>query len=219
VIDDDLPSVVGVLEDEGEETFDVASVFFASFNVVFADDDGEVFIERVNFKVGVGEGAHGCFAGVVVFVLLDEASEAAKDLMGDEEGIGRVFESTGECDEVSFVPGVLLSDEDLDDVEFLAGGGVEWVGRLLRVNGRCHKGEEESGEAEGGTKGHGDLGGEFGLFDGTANGTYVSSSRIDIGLIVADRETWRETKGQTRRQGYPECSSCVRCGDALECEV
>ena len=94
-------------------------------------------------------------AKVVSVSVIDQTGKAAKDLMGDEEGVRRVFESAGEGDEVSFVPGVLLGDEDLDDVELLAGGGVERI-RLLRVEeGRRHEGEEESGEAEkGGTKGH-----------------------------------------------------------------
>ena len=96
VVKDDLPAVVGVFEDEGEETFGAAAVFFAAIEVVFANNDGEVFVEGVDLEVGVGEGAHGGFAGVVVFVLVDEAGEAAEDLVGDEERVGRVLVSGGE---------------------------------------------------------------------------------------------------------------------------
>ena len=135
VVDDDLPAVVGIFEDEGEEAFGVAAVFFAAFEVVFADNDSEVFVERMDLEVGVVEGAHGGFVGVVVLVLVEQAGEAAGDLVGDEEGVGGVFVAAGEAGEVALVPGVLLGDQDLDDVEFLARGGVERV-RLLCVEER-----------------------------------------------------------------------------------
>ncbi len=131
MVDDDLPAVVCVFEDEREKAFCVAAILLAALDVVFAQDNGKVLVERMNLEVGVGEGSHGCFGGVVVLVLVDHAREAAEDLVSDEEGIGRVFESAGEGDEVTFIPGVFLGDQDLDDVEFLTGGGVKRV-RFLR---------------------------------------------------------------------------------------
>ena len=113
MVDDDLPAVVGIFEDEGEESFGVAAVFLAAFEVVFADDDGEVFVEGMDLKVGVGERAHGGSVGVVAFVLVEQAGEAAEDLVGDKEGVGRVFEAAGEGGEVALVPGVLLGDRTL----------------------------------------------------------------------------------------------------------
>ena len=128
MIDDDFPAVVCVLEDEGEEAFGVAALFFAAFEAVFSGDDGEVLVERMDFEVGEAESSHGGFVGVVVLVLVEQAGEAAEDLVGDEEGVGRVFEAVDVAGEVAFVPGVLLGEEDLDDVELLARGGVERVG-------------------------------------------------------------------------------------------
>ena len=148
MVEDDLPAVVGVFEDEGEEAFGVAAVFFAALEAVFADDDGEVFVERVDLEVGVGEGAHGGFARVVVFVLVEQAGEAAEDLVSDEEGVGRVLVSLGEAGEVALVPGVLLRKKDLDDVELLPGGGVEGVGLLREDKSRRQEGEDESGKAD-----------------------------------------------------------------------
>ncbi len=130
MIDDDFPAIVSVLEDEREQAFCVAAIFFASFEAIFSGDDGEVFVERVNLEVGEAEGPHGGFAGVVALVLVKQAGEAAENLVGDEESVGRVFEPVDGAGEVAFVPGVLLGEEDLDDVELLARGGVERV--LLR---------------------------------------------------------------------------------------
>ena len=136
MVDDDLPAVVRIFEDEGEEAFNVAAVLFAALEMVFADDDGKVFVERMNLEVGVGKGAHRGFARVIVLVLIEQAGEAAEDLVGDEEGVGRVLEAAGEGGEVALVPGVLLGDEDLDDVELLAGRGVERIW-LRAEKGRC----------------------------------------------------------------------------------
>jgi len=161
VIYDDLPAIVGVFEDEGEESFSVSAVFFAAFEMIFADDHGEVFIERVDFEVSVGEGTHGGLARVVVLVLVDEAGEATEDLMGDEEGVGRVFVAAGEGVEVAVIPGVLLREEDLDDVEFLASCGVERVWILRCEEGGGKEGEAEGGEAKRAEKGHLGLGEEL----------------------------------------------------------
>jgi len=154
VIDDDLPAVVGIFEDEGEETFGAATVFFAAFQVVLADDDGEVFIERMDLEVGVRESAHSGFIGVVVFVLVEQAGEAAEDLVGDKERVRRVFISLGETSQIAFIPGVLLGDKNLDDVEFLASSSVERVRFLRRKKSGREKGETEGGEAKRGAKIH-----------------------------------------------------------------
>jgi len=154
VIDDDLPAIVCVLEDEGEEAFCIAAIFFASFEAVFSRDDGEVLVERVDLEVGEGEGAHGGSAGIVALVLVEQAGESAEDLVGDEEGVGRVFESADVSGEVAFVPGVLLGEEDLDDVQLLARGSVERVRLLRGEEGGEEQSDAESGETERETKGH-----------------------------------------------------------------
>src|ERR1700749_4307154 len=125
MVEADLPAVIGVFDDEGEEAFGVSAVLFAAFETIFAEDDGEGFVERMNLKGGVGEGAHGGPGGVVALVFVDEAGESAEDLVGDEERVGRVFEAACEGGEISLVPGVLLGDENLDDVQLLAAGSVE----------------------------------------------------------------------------------------------
>ena len=140
MIEDDLPAVVGVFDDEGEEAFDVAAVFPTALEVVFAEDDGEVLVERVDLEVGVGESAHGGLGGVVTLVFIEQTSEAAEDLVGDEERVGRVFEAAREGGEISLVPGVLLGDENFDDVQLLAAGGMERVGLLGSKEGRCEEG-------------------------------------------------------------------------------
>ena len=133
MVDDDLPALVGFFEDEREETFYVAAVLFAAVELILADADGEFFVEAVDFEVSEGEGAHGGFIGVVVLVLFDEAGVAAVDLAGDEEGVGGVFVGLGKGVYVAAVPGGLLGEEDFDDVELYAGGGVEVRGGVLRV--------------------------------------------------------------------------------------
>ena len=120
MIDDDLPAVVCVFEDEREEAFCIAALFFAAFEAIFSGDDGEVLVERMDLEVGEAESAHGGSGGVVALVLVEQAGEAAEDLVGDEEGVGRIFEAVDVTGEVAFVPGVFLGEEDLDDVEFLA---------------------------------------------------------------------------------------------------
>ena len=133
VVDYDLPALVGFFEDEGEDSFYVAAVLFAAVELVFADADGEFFVEAVDFEIGEGEGTHGGFVGVVVLVLFDEAFVSAGDLVGDEEGVGGVFVGLGEAVDVAAVPGGLLGEQDLDDVELYAGGGVEVGGGVLRA--------------------------------------------------------------------------------------
>jgi hypothetical protein len=156
VVDDDLPAVGRFFEDQGEDASCIAAIFFASFEVIFAYADGEVFVEGVDLKLGEGEGAHGGAVGVVAFVLVYEASIAAGDLVGDEEGVGRVFVAADEGGDVAAVPGCLLREKDLDDVEFLAGGGVERL-RCLRGEGDGYEeGEEDGSKAKGGTQCHGE---------------------------------------------------------------
>ena len=133
VVDDNLPALVGFFEDEGEEAFRVAAIFFAAVELIFADADGELFVESVDLELREGEGAHGGLAGVVVAVLFDEAGEAVVDVVGEEDGVGRVLVGVGEGLDVAAIPGGLLCDEDFDDVELLAGGGVEVRGGVLRV--------------------------------------------------------------------------------------
>jgi hypothetical protein len=130
VVDDDLPAFVSFFEDKGEEAFGVAAVFFAAFELIFADADGETVIEGVDFEIGEGEGSHSGFGGVVVAVLLDEAGVAAGDLAGEEDGVGGVFVALGEAFDVAAVPGGLLGEEDFDDAELLRCGGVEGIGSL-----------------------------------------------------------------------------------------
>ena len=148
MIHDDLPAVVGVLEDEGEEAFCIAALFFAAFEAIFSGDNGEVLVERMDLEVGEAESPHGGSGGIVALVLVEQAGEAAEDLVGDEEGVWRVFEPVNVAGEVAFVPGVLLGEEDLDDVELLARSGVERVGLLRGQQHRGVEGEAESCEAE-----------------------------------------------------------------------
>jgi len=148
VVDDDLPAVVSIFEDEREQTFGVATIFFAAFKMVFANDDGEVFVERMDLEIAVSEGAHGCFVGIVVFVFVEQPGKTTGDLMRDEEGVGRVFIAAGKGREVAIVPGVLLRDEDFDDVQLLARGRVKGVGVLPMKGDRYEEGEQSSDDAE-----------------------------------------------------------------------
>ena len=154
MIDDDFPAVVCVFEDEREEAFRIAAVFFASFQAIFSGDDGEVFVERMHLKIGKTEGTHGGSGGVIALVLLEQAGKTTEDLVGDEEGVGRVFESVDVAGEVAFIPGVLLGKEHFDDVELLARGGVERVRLLCGEEGWCDESEAESCETEGEAKRH-----------------------------------------------------------------
>jgi hypothetical protein len=187
VVNDDLPAVVGVFEDQREEAFGVAAVFFAAFKMVFADDDGEVFVKRMDLEVGVGEGAHGGFGGIVVFVLVEQAGETARDLAGDEDCVGGVLEASGEGREVALVPRILLGDEDLDDVELLAAGGVERVWLLRGKEGWCKEGESESGEAERRTKRHEGSRGRAGWFGVAVKVCCIGRVSGPVGLIVDDQ--------------------------------
>jgi hypothetical protein len=141
VVDDDLPALVGFFEDEGEDAIGWATVFLAAVEMVFADDYGKLFVERVDFELGEAEVAHGGFVGVVVAVLVEHAVDATEDLVGDEEGVRGVFIALDEGREVAFIPCVFLSYEDLDDVELLFRGGFELI--VLRAGG------EGDGENEG----------------------------------------------------------------------
>jgi hypothetical protein len=140
VVDDDLPALIGFFEDEGEDAVGVASIFLAAIEMIFANDYGEFFVEWVDFQLGEGERAHDGSGGVVVPVFIEHAIDAAEDLVGDEEGVGRVFVALNEGRKVAFVPSVFLRGEDFDDVEFLLGGGFELV--VLRVGGESD-GEDE----------------------------------------------------------------------------
>jgi hypothetical protein len=183
VIDDDFPAVVCVLEDEREEALRVTTLFFAAFEAISAGDDSEIFIERVDLEFGEAEGAHGGSGGVVALVLVEQAGEAAEDLVSDEEGIGRVFESTDVAGEIAFVPGVLLGKEDLDDIELLTRGGVQRVRLLGWEDNWCDEGEAESGEAESETTRHKESLGErwvVGRYgDELSHRTYARYGRID----------------------------------------
>src|ERR1700681_829061 len=124
VVDDDLPALVGLFEDQGEEALGVAAVFFGAFKLVLTDAYGEVFVERVDLKLGEGEGPHRGLGGVVATILLDESGVSTGDLVGEKDGVGRVFVGFGEGVDVAAVPRSLLGEGDLDDVEFLLGGGM-----------------------------------------------------------------------------------------------
>ncbi len=52
--------------------------------------------------------------------------------MGHEEDVGGVLEGLGEAVDVAAVPGGFLGEQDLDDVEFGSGGGVQVGGGVLR---------------------------------------------------------------------------------------
>ncbi len=158
MVDDDLPALVGLFEDEAEEAVGWAAIFLAAFEVVFADADGESLVEGVDFELGEGERAHGGLAGIVVLVLFEQAGEAAVDAAADEERIGRILVDLGEGLDVAAVPGRLLLEEDLDDVELLPAGGVELL-FLLRCgscaeNGGRKEDQAESGSGETGSKLH-----------------------------------------------------------------
>jgi len=137
----------------------------------------------MNLEVGEAESAHGGSGRVVALVLVEQAGEATEYLVSDEEGIGRVFESADVAGEVAFVPGVFLGEEDLDDVELLARGGVERVRLLSGEDGWCDEGEAESCEAKSETTRHkGSLGeSRFGwrYGDELSHRTYARYGRID----------------------------------------
>ena len=140
MVDDDLPSLIGLFEDEGEDAVGVTTVFFAAVEMVLADDYGEILVEWVDFEFGETEIAHCGSAWVVVTVLIEHAVDAAKDLVGDEEGVRGVFVALNEGLEVAFIPCGFLRHKDLDDVELLLGGGLELI--VLRTGGEG-EGEEE----------------------------------------------------------------------------
>lgn len=140
VVENDLPTLIGFFEDEGEDAVGVAAVFFATVEMVFAEDYGELFVEGMDFEFGEAEGPHRGSAGVVVSVCIEHAVDAAVDLVGDEEGVRGVFVALNEAFEVAFVPCVLLGEEDFGDVQFLAARGLELI--VLGV-GREDDAEEE----------------------------------------------------------------------------
>jgi hypothetical protein len=143
VVDNYLPTLVGLLEDEGKKAFGASTVFLAAVEFVLAEADGVVLAERVDFKLGEGEGAHAGLGRVVVVVLLDEAAEAAGELAGDEDGVGGVFVSEGESVDIAAVPGGLLGEEDLDDAELPRGGHVQIRGGVLSVDDQVGAAESE----------------------------------------------------------------------------
>jgi hypothetical protein len=190
VIDDDLPAVVGVLEDEREEAICIAAIFFAPFEAIFSGDDGEVLVEGMDLQIGEGERPHGGSAGVVTLVLVEQAGVAAEDLASDEECVGRVFESADVADEIAFIPGVLLGQEDLDDIKLLARGGVERVWLLRGEEGGEKQSDAESGETDREAKGHEGSRGESRFVwryrEGLSHRTCARSGRID-----SSRLGWR----------------------------
>ena len=140
MVDDDLPALIGLLEDEGKDAVGVAAIFFAAVQVVFADDYGEILVERMDLELGEAESAHGRSAGVVVAILVEHPIYAAEHLVGDEEGARGVFVALDEGLKVAFIPCVLLGHENLDDIELLLGCDLELI--ALRL-GRDGYGEEE----------------------------------------------------------------------------
>src|SRR5882757_6162648 len=113
--------------------------------MVFADADGELFVERMDLQVGEREGSHGGAVGVVLVVLGEHAGVASRDLSTDEESFGRILVALSEAVEVAFVPGCLLFEKNFDDVELLLGGSMEWS--RLRWQKRGH--EECKAEGDG----------------------------------------------------------------------
>ena len=93
--------------------------------MVFAESHGEVFVERMDFEVGEGEGAHGCAVGVVLVVAVDEASVAPVDVMREKQRVRRVLVCLGKLVEIAFVPGALLCKQNLDAAEFSRAGSVQ----------------------------------------------------------------------------------------------
>jgi hypothetical protein len=149
VVNDDLPALVGLFEDQGEEAFGVASVFFAAIEMIFADDYGEALVERMGFELGEAEGSHRGPVGVVAAVGVEHALEAAVDYASDEDGVGGVFVGLGEGVKIASVPGGFLGQEDLDDVELCLGNWLELVVLSVCAAGcseRKQKSESEDGE-------------------------------------------------------------------------
>ena len=154
VIEDDLPAGCGLFEDEGEDALRVSAIFVTAVEVESADAEGEVVAERVHREIGEGEGSHAFLGGVVVVVGGEHAVVATLDLGVDEEGVGRVFVALGEGVEVALVPGGLLAEEDLDDVELELRGGRE-VGCLGVEDGSEGKKQEEDESSRAGWDGQG----------------------------------------------------------------
>jgi len=189
VIDDDFPAVVCVFDDEREEAIGRAAFSFTPFKAISSGDDGEVFVERMDFEVGEGESAHGGSVGIVALIFFEQTGETAEDLVGDEESIGRVFKTADVTGEVAFVPGVLLGEEDLDDVELLARGGVEGIGGLRTEECWGKKAETESKEAYRGAKHHkGSQWESWFVWRHREGMSHKKHAQVLVGLIVADQD-------------------------------
>ena len=87
VVEDNLPALVGLFEDEREVAFGGTAVFLASIETIFSDAGGEVFAEGMDLEVGEAESAHGGFGGIVAAVLSEQACEPVVDCAGDEDGV------------------------------------------------------------------------------------------------------------------------------------
>ena len=143
MVEDDFPALGSFLHNKGEDAFGVAAGLLVAFEVVFADDDGESFVQRVDLEVGEGKRAHGGPIRVVALVALDEAAEAAADIAREEQDVGRVFVGFDEGGEVALVPGSFLREQSFDAAELDRAGGVElWI---LAGDGECraHRGKQE----------------------------------------------------------------------------
>ena len=139
VVADDLPAGGSVFKDEEEVAVGVAAAGGGAFEVEAAGGGGEVVVERLDFELGEGEGAHFLLGGVGGFVVGEHLGVAAGDAGADEEDVGGVFVAGGEGVEVAAVPvggGVVEDGED-------GFGGVGGLG------GRCKREGEDKGEDEG----------------------------------------------------------------------
>ena len=95
--------------------------------MVLADADGESVGDGMHLQFGEGERSHGRAIRVVVLVVKENLLEAARYLLADEDGVGRVLVALDVAGNVAGVPGLFLGEDGLDDVEFEAGGGVESI--------------------------------------------------------------------------------------------
>src|ERR1700756_5148243 len=91
VIYDNLPSFVGLLEDQREHPVCISSLFFASLEVIPADHDGIVLVQRMNFEVGEVQGSHCGSVGIIPLISVDHSGEAAVDGVGDEQNVRRIL--------------------------------------------------------------------------------------------------------------------------------
>ena len=141
-----MPAGGGFFEDGGEAAGGVAAAFAGAGEVVFAGGEGEGFAEGADFDVFLLEVAEGVAVGEVGAEGGTDGGEAADGAAEDGLGVGRVFIEGEVGVEVAAVPGGLLGEEGLGDVELKAGGGEELV-RLLGAR-ECGQGAEAEGEDE-----------------------------------------------------------------------